>query len=109
MSDINELDNRLAEKCNIYYGTYTGNGAASRTIELGGMPKAVLTMSLDGTSANPAQSRYYGGLALVGHPVKGGGNITVSIVENGFQVYRIDRMLGDSNTEGVTYYYLAFN
>ena len=102
------LQTAVAQKCEVYCGTYTGNGAAERTISLGFTPKAVLTMYVNGCTANPAQAYYYGGLALAGYPVSLGSTNIVSVVENGFQVYHISGYNGDSNTTNWKYYYLAF-
>ena len=102
------LQTAVSQKCEVYVGSYIGDGAAQRTISLGFTPKAVLTMYVNGCTANPAQAYYYGGLALAGYPVSLGSTNIVSVVENGFQVYHISGYNGDSNTINWKYYYLAF-
>ena len=102
------LQTAVSQKCEVYVGSYIGDGAAQRTISLGFTPKAVLTIFSNGCTANPAQAYYYGGLALAGYPVSLGSTNIVSVVENGFQVYHISGYNGDSNTTNWKYYYLAF-
>lgn len=73
-------------KCEALTGSYTGNGASARIIDLGCTPKAVLINSFLGTPERPS-------------------NYLINILENGFQVHS---SLGSStNTSGTIYYYLA--
>ncbi len=39
--DFQKIDTALGEKAEVAIGSYTGNGASSRTIPLGGQPKVV--------------------------------------------------------------------
>ena len=94
-------------------GTYTGSGAASRTISLSFTPKAVLVMTQDGHTRS---SNYImGGLAVTGSPVKivnGAEEFTaVTLVSNGFRVYYNiddDYYKVQSNFKDRTYHYIAF-
>ena len=65
------LDTRLTtvetQKCEVYFGSYTGNGAEERTINIGFTPKAILTSS---TTDRDGGNEFYDGLALPGKPVK---------------------------------------
>lgn len=80
----------------IAMGTYTGNGAASRTISLNFTPKAVFVCTQWGETSYYSPGSYYGygGLALEGHPAQlsysAGGETTVTdliiIIDRGFQV-----------------------
>lgn len=67
----------------IGYGTYAGNGEASRFISLGVTPKWVLVFAGGYLTFN---SSVYGGLAISGSPVKSGTN-AITIVGGGFQVF----------------------
>ena len=68
----------LAEgRANIIFGTYTGNGSATRTIELGFTPKWILVFPSDGYIAS-----FNMGLAAPGYPVMRSSNV-VSVAING--------------------------
>lgn len=83
------LSEAIAAKCTLICGSYTGNGEASQTIELGVQPKAVFVYPVD--SQHLGYTYYYSGLALPGSPVE----LTVSstvypvlrVTETGFTVY----------------------
>ena len=93
-------------------GTYTGDGAATRVIELGFTPKLVFVCDKIGhtvTSGNNAYS-YYGGLALAGAPVTGSGHTILAVVEGGFQVaHAIEeyKYHVQSNAKATIYHYFA--
>lgn len=102
-------------------GSYTGNGQASRVINLGAKPQAVLVVSNTGLmGADPPGYSYEraasGGLAVTGSParVPGSPELTaVTIVSNGFQVCFVQGTQGSgnyaqTNRDGVTYNYAAF-
>ena len=95
----------VAQKCEVYFGTYTGNGASNRLIELGFQPKAVLSLSNGVTMYSYGT---YGGLAFPDHPVKSGGRDALVIEENGFRVYFVDNSSIYTNRSGDTYIFLAF-
>ena len=99
------LQTAVAEKCEVNYGTYTGNGAANRLIELGFQPKAVLSLSNGVTMYSYGT---YGGLAFPDQPVKSGGSNALVIEENGFRVYFVDNSSIYTNRSGNTYIFLAF-
>ena len=42
------LAKTVAQKCEVYFGSYTGDGAETRTINIGFTPKAILTSSTTG-------------------------------------------------------------
>ena len=105
-------------KAGIVVGTYTGDGAASRTIPLGFTPKAVYVSRSDGATLNVGSSfMVLGGLALPDHPVYNiDGNSPgscVEIVDNGFRVvlgnYHSShgRYLNATNLSNAVYHYLA--
>ncbi|MCI9568081.1 MAG: hypothetical protein HFF54_09030 [Lawsonibacter sp.] len=112
-ADKTALDAAKATIPKMAIGTYTGSGAASRTISLGFTPKAVLVMTQDGHTRS---SNYImGGLAVTGSPVKivnGAEEFTaVTLVSNGFRVYYNiddDYYKVQSNFKDRTYHYIAF-
>ena len=112
-ADKTALDAAKATIPKMAIGTYTGNGAASRTISLSFTPKAVLVMTQDGHTRS---SNYImGGLAVTGSPVKivnGAEEFTaVTLVSNGFRVYYNiddDYYKVQSNFKDRTYHYIAF-
>jgi len=97
-------------------GTYTGDGATSRDISLGFAPSAVLLLPRGGYSS--VNSHYYGGFALIGHPVRYEGSTdqqnVLSVNTDGFTVYYDDYVDGSYNTtietnkSGMEYMYIAF-
>ena len=99
--DNAKIDAALAEKAEVVFGTYTGDGTATRTIDLGFTPKAVLLEHPSGmrmTNNNIA----FGGLALLNFPANG-----FQIVEGGFSV-RYNSGYVHTNNSGTVYHYLAF-
>ena len=93
MKDFNDvtatLDAALAAKSRVACGVYTGDGTASRTIDLDFTPKAVLVLSAKYLLASTDNTTRYGGLALTGHPVYACDDTrlpVVSVTENGFIV-----------------------
>ena len=108
------LQSSLAQKCEVYFGTYTGDGTENRIISLGFTPIAVLLLKADGRTYY--DRHYYGGLAFTDNPVtvsiSQSNYDVVKIVANGFQVtyyYHPNSSSGaESNASGETYFYLAF-
>ena len=105
-STITTHTSQIAQKCQIYYGTYTGDGAASKTITLGFRPKAVFVLQ-EGTLMM-ISNRVFGSLALSSRSAVRLGVTTMSITSNGFTVYQNsseDVYMNDSNSD---YLYIAF-
>ena len=98
------LQTAVSAKCEVYYGTYTGNGAANRLIELGFQPKAVFSLS---NGVNIYSYGTYGGLAFPDKPVKSGNSNALVIEDTGFRVYYNDTNIY-TNRSGNTYVFLAF-
>lgn len=95
----------------IVAGTYTGDGASSRIINLGFTPKWVLVLCNGVTTDACANSSYYvheGGLAVTGTPARDG---IVEIVAGGFRVvettYASYTNMRYSNTKDTSYSYIA--
>ena len=80
-----ELAEGLAAKCEVLIGTYTGDGTAQRTIELGFQPKAVLVMSQSGQMLDDYFC--YGGIAFPEHDCIYSGYSAIKITSTGFQVF----------------------
>ena len=104
------------ENSPIAAGSYVGNGAVKRKIELGFTPKAVLVMRRDGLSVVLGGGySYYGGLAVAGSDANTEGNKTgttwndeetvIAITEGGFYVNSGTWI--HTNTSGDTYHYIA--
>ena len=63
------LSDAVAHKCELFFGSYTGDGKSTRAIELGFAPKAVFLIRKDGITYDSTRSDgYYGGLATPGMP-----------------------------------------
>lgn len=101
---------QIAQKCEVYFGTYTGDGAENRLISLGFTPKAVLVFDSNGRTL--CDRDYCGGLALPEHPVANGNLMVLKIEKNGFRVYYqyVSGNYSTYNTNGTDkqYYYIAF-
>ncbi len=92
-------------------GFYNGDGAASRTINLGFTPKAVFVCKSTGETSFVDANRYYwfyGGLAVSGMPAYAKNTPLVSSVSGGFQVYFTEgNDMPRSNQKDLRYHYLA--
>ena len=109
-SSITTHTGQIAQKCQIYFGTYTGNGAASRTVSLGFRPKAVFVLSEGYFMYWNASTS--GGLAVDGAPVQvdnltGGGQSTaLAGAPTGFTVGQVNN--ASTNAQNTVYHYIAF-
>lgn len=85
-------------------GTYTGDGATTKTINLDFTPQAVIVRGAGGTSLSG------GSLAVTGSPYKGFGNKTVlTITTNGFIVSKDNNnSQTNANATNEIYNYIAF-
>ena len=109
--DNAKIDAALAEKAEVVFGTYTGDGTASRVISLGFTPKAVYLCGGGGEAFTAAGTAYLtGGFFFGGCPLQYNGYTAASVVDGGFQVgvitgsYTIVR----TNLSGKVYAYFAF-
>ena len=87
-------------------GTYTGDGAASRTISLGVTPKWVLVIQQGTWWGNSTGPTYVSGLALCGNSAICDYGAVVSISGDGFIVYFNSNGTIASNRNGIVYHYL---
>ena len=98
-NQINTHTTQIAAKCEVYFGSYTGNGASSRLISIGFAPKLLICASSDGQILTG--NRILGGIVF---PNTTGG---ITLEGNGFRVqYSSDEYWNNSN--GSTYYFIAF-
>ena len=111
---LDTVETALPTKCEIYLGTYTGNGEDSQFINLGFTPAAVLACTESGLTAEENGCNWhYGGLCLPEHPIRNHSyrnTIYLQIETNGFRVY----YSGGSNDNGAKtnvenreYYFMA--
>ena len=99
------VDEALGEKAELVVGSYTGDGADGRIVELGFTPKSVLIFRKDGM-AGSSNSYVYGGMVLETLPLQTSSYVAAKIVDNGFEVYLpYDRIC--INVSGQIYYYWA--
>ncbi len=101
---VSALETDLPRKCEVYCGTYTGNGAYPRNIDLGFQPKAVFVTNMSGYMSYSANGNpyYYGGLALAEQK-----SALFEILENGFQICKVSGNV-NTNNSGSKYLFLAF-
>lgn len=123
--DVNEAIKTLDENTNIINdalpyiqcGTYQGNGQSSKEISLGFKPDAVIVWGTNGSQYDigATSNDRNGGLALVGQPCSGYGDINaIEITTNGFKVSYYEGSKNDyyrnyvrTNSNGI-HYYMAF-
>ena len=91
-------------------GTFTGDNAANKTINLGFTPTAVIIFGQNGSiTATPVGSymQQYGGLAVTGAYCKQyNGQKAFELVENGFKIYKNTYVrINDAGNVG---HYIAF-
>ena len=110
--DNQKIDAALRTIPRIVTGTYTGDGADSRFIELGFTPKAVYVCENNGRTYD--SGTIYGGLAVSGSPLVetyGSQSCTgLEITAGGFTAYRvsINYRSGATNLDKKVYHYIAF-
>ena len=106
---INTHTTQIAAKCEVVFGSYTGNGAESRTIALGFYPKAVFVIPQSGQMFfdNIQTHEGYGGLALRNSPCFfSQGSLHIQITNNGFSVFSNE--YSSTNQNNMKYFYIAF-
>ena len=94
----------LAEgRANIVFGTYTGNGAETRTLNLGITPKWIIVFTESGYTDSG-----YGGLAAVNFPIRSSASlINLQIIGSNIRL-TCDATYGPfTNLSGKVYHYLA--
>ena len=100
------IENAIAAKCEIVFGSYAGDGVYPRTIELGFQPKAVILMTRFGrTNANGS---IFGGMFAPGQPLGNDAYLCAQVPSTGFTLPTNGGGGGYTNCSGDVYYYLAF-
>ena len=90
----------------IVFGTYTGDGTANRTIDLGRTPRLIFVQTSEGITS--FDSYFFGGLATTDFFLKRGDNIFLKIVEGGFLVtLKTGTGACSTNLSNRVYYYVA--
>ena len=96
------LDQLDTQKCEVYFGTYTGAGY-NMQVNVGFQPKAVLVID-PLTNSSSTGTVNFCGLGLQGNPV----NSHILITENGFSTNRVYSDNGCLHQKGQPYIYIAF-
>lgn len=105
------VDTALASGAAVVTGTYTGDMAATREINLGFSPSAVLLMTHNGMMYTSSANITYGGLAIRGYSAGTGGTqnyATITLTASGFITYFDTTLNRYTNSSGFAYRYLAF-
>lgn len=91
------------------FGTYTGDGTATRNIGLGFRPKAVLLFDKRGRTSASQYDYMRGGLSLDGHPTMASSTFGIQINSTGFSVaYSSSGNPAATNENSTIYHYIAF-
>ena len=108
-SSITTHTGQIAQKCQIYFGTYTGNGAADRYISLGFTPKALLVVR-DGCGFGDSHTAALAVEGIQAAISNGAGTFPALKIESGgFRVYYTSGQTPIlTNYSGSYYTYLAF-
>ena len=108
-STITTHTSQIAQKCRIYIGTYTGNGAADRYISLGFTPKALLVVR-DGCGFGDSHTAALAVEGIQAAITNGAGTFPALKIESGgFRVYYTSGQTPIlTNYSGSYYTYLAF-
>ena len=109
-AEFNENFQKLDGAAKLIFGTYTGDGAESRHIELGFSPDAVLLMRENGEMGFRSDGSY-GGLMMRGHPVNipvSGQTTLAALDDSGFTVcYLAGNHYFYANQAGIVFHYMA--
>ena len=109
-ADNAKIEAALTALPQLVFGTYTGDGAASRTIELGFTPKALIVTDSRGGFFRFSSNlgRIFGGIVFPGKPAQVEDRMIMAICDNGFQVYK-DTITpyASTNYSGEEYRYIA--
>ena len=104
-ADFQKIDAAIGEL--LAFGSYTGSGTASQTVNLGFTPRALYTCTQDGKAGSDVGSGYcYGGLAFENRPVTHNSQGVVTITTDGFRV-DAPNDYARTNQSGEIYYYAA--
>lgn len=103
------LSEAIAAKCRLICGSYTGNGEASQTIELGIQPKALFVYPAKSQTIDYTGSSFYSGLIFPDAPVVYNDTQTVlEMTASGFTAYYNSNRYIYLNRSDCVFRYLAF-
>ena len=105
LAAVNQSVSTVAGRVEVRIGSYVGNGADSRTINVGFKPKAVFTQ---GASVLTGSNIITGALALENSPAKSNGTAILTVTASGFTVYSPSTSYRHMNDKSKIYFYLAF-
>ena len=97
-NQINAHTTQLAAKCELYFGTYTGNGQSSQYISLGFVPKAIICADSHGRIYDSARTA-----GAIAFPATQGG---LQFEDSGFRIYQNDDDYWN-NRSGTVYWFIA--
>ena len=100
---MSAIDTALAVKCEVVFGSYSGNAEFPRTIELGFRPRAVLIMTERGITYS---SSTYGGLFGTDKALVQNGVPYAQVSATGFKLF--SGTGNCTNMSGIAYHYIAF-
>ena len=101
---IDALEESVAQKCEAYFGYYTGNGGSTQQIDLGFAPKAVLVINPYDTSETTDEMNFCS-MGMQGNPTV---YTCVYVNETGF-LLRTNGNVGEGvNRKNRRYFYAAF-
>ena len=104
-SDNQKIDAALGEKCSVVFGTYTGDGAASKFVALPGAAKAVCVWPIEGERCN-SDRNVWSARATANTPQTLGYAThapCLSISESGFTVYYRTGVSTRGGSDGAIY------
>ena len=105
-ADNAKIDAAVAAKCEVVFGTYTGNGEQTRTISFGFTPSIVFLATKRGMHPDTGT---YGGIIATGRPLYSGSErASALIVEGGIQIHYYNSERVYTNVNNTLYYYVAF-
>jgi len=101
--EFNENFAALDASVRIVFGSYVGDRQATRFIDLGATPRAVLLMGANGNTEDSD-----GGLAFPEIPAVSGRYTILSVEEGGFNVYFHSSPTIEANNSNYAHHYIAF-
>lgn len=103
------LAKTVAQKCEVYFGSYKGDGNTIQDIALGFTPQAIVIMRLDGATC--MQFDCNGGIAMPDLPCVYDGHPAIEVIADGFRVY-FTKLSSSyyvrTNESNRMFYYFAF-
>ena len=100
---VQTLEGAVPQKCEAYFGTYTGEGKNAQYIDVGFAPKAVLVIDTISDTSTTERLNFCG-LGLTGNPIDN----HIRIVETGFTINIFVENNKCLNKKGQQYAYIAF-